>query len=392
MGMDSKISWTNHTFNPWRGCSMVHEGCVHCYALRESIRFPAVRGVWGPASAGGTRIKATLDTWKEPVRWNRKAEAAGVRARVFCASLADVFEDWAGQVQDHNGLPLWMSAGGDWIEANHNQPHGLHDFLPLTLDHLRAELFAVIDATPWLDWLLLTKRPENILRYWPTDIDQNAAPEVRAAQASRRVGRPLRYRDNVWLGTSVSLQKHTPFLDELVKCRELSPVLFCSAEPLLSGTEGLDLSHYLCIERDRPRADGSAPWRRSSKFGFEPLLDWVITGGESGPKARAMHPYGPTELQRQCKAAGVPFHFKQWGEYLPVGNPNVFRRCDDDENCVIYDGARRSLADFGYGDAIRYVKVGKEAAGNTLHGKQYLEFPELAAAHGRLKGGAHASA
>lgn len=90
-----------------------------------------------------------------------------------------------------------------------------------------------------------------------------------------------------------------------------------------------------------------------------------------------MHPAWPAELQRQCLAARVPFHFKQWGEYLPVGNPKIFRRCDDDENCVIYDGARRSLADFGYGDAIRFVKVGKEAAGNTLHGKQYLEFPEV---------------
>lgn len=90
-----------------------------------------------------------------------------------------------------------------------------------------------------------------------------------------------------------------------------------------------------------------------------------------------MHPRWPTELMHQCKAAGVPFHFKQWGEYLPIG-PG-YPRCADDKDFVIFDSARRSLVQFGpeHGEE-RYVKVGKEYAGNVLHGKQYLEFPEVA--------------
>jgi protein gp37 len=134
MGANSKIQWTNHTFNPWRGCSKVSAGCQHCYAEAMSRRNPAVLGEWGPK---GTRVVAAEAMWRQPLKWDRDAQAAGVRARVFCASLADVFEDRAD------------------------------------LETPRHELLRLIDSTRSLDWLLLTKRPENVLRLigqaWPIE-------------------------------------------------------------------------------------------------------------------------------------------------------------------------------------------------------------------------------
>src|SRR5262245_66670777 len=93
MAERTAIQWTTHTFNPWRGCSKVSPGCAHCYAETFAGRNPSVLGVWGPK---GTRVLASKTMWSEPHRWNRQAEARGERARVFCASVADVFEDWRG--------------------------------------------------------------------------------------------------------------------------------------------------------------------------------------------------------------------------------------------------------------------------------------------------------
>src|SRR5262245_49606753 len=118
---NSKIQWTDHTFNVWRGCEKVSPGCAHCYAETMSRRNPAVLGEWGKH---GTRVIASEAMWREPLKWDRQARAAGVRKRVFCASLADVFEDRPELVAP------------------------------------RERLFRLIEDTPNLDWQLLTKRPE----------------------------------------------------------------------------------------------------------------------------------------------------------------------------------------------------------------------------------------
>src|SRR4051812_25249351 len=131
MGADSKIAWTHHTFNPWRGCTKVTPGCDHCYADAMSVRNPKVLGIWG---ADGARAMAAYSYWRHPVAWNKAAEAAGERHRVFCASLADVFE--AADTMPAEALPAVRAA--------------------------RVQLFEVIRTTPHLDWLLLTKRPENV--------------------------------------------------------------------------------------------------------------------------------------------------------------------------------------------------------------------------------------
>lgn len=113
MGQQTSIAWTDHTFNPWRGCTKISPGCANCYAARDSKRFPAVRGVWGDE---GTRVVAAESTWMEPEKWNRAAAKAGKRRRVFCASLADVFEDWRGPMLDHFETELCVCHGcGAWV-------------------------------------------------------------------------------------------------------------------------------------------------------------------------------------------------------------------------------------------------------------------------------------
>ena len=144
MAENSAIGWTHHTFNPWRGCQKVAPGCTNCYAEALAKRNPSVLGTWG---ADGTRVVAAEAYWREPLKWQRQAAAAGERRRVFCASLADVFEDWNGPITNVRGEKLLCNQAD-----------------------LRRRLFALIDETPDLDWLLLTKRPEHILRMTPAEI------------------------------------------------------------------------------------------------------------------------------------------------------------------------------------------------------------------------------
>lgn len=228
MGKNSAIEWTHHTFNPWWGCVKVSAGCKHCYAETWSKRVGL--DLW---SSKTPRRLFTDAHWAEPLRWNREAEAAGETRRVFCASMADVFERRA------------------------------------ELDATRQRLWALIEATPSLTWLLLSKRPENV---------EHCVPWVN------------RWPKNVWLGTTVENQhwaeKRMPHL-----VKHPAVVRFLSCEPLLGQ---IDLS----------------PW--AGQFA------WVIAGGESGPKSRPMKPEWVRSLRDSCGAMGVAFHFKQWGHWAPT--------------------------------------------------------------------------
>ena len=236
---DSKIEWTDHTFNPWHGCFKVSPGCQHCYAETLNHRYGFSN--WGPAKTTSRRMMSE-NYWKQPHKWNKEAAAAGVRRRVFCASMADVFED-----HPQVGLP-------------------------------RAQLFTMIEATPALDWLLLTKRPENMTRFTPD---------------AWRGGWPA----NAWAMTSVENQEQADKrIPELLKVPASIRGLSC--EPLL---EAVDLGRWI-IPASEPVSH----------------IDWVIVGGESGHGARPMHPAWARGLRDQCQASGVAFFFKQWGEYKPA--------------------------------------------------------------------------
>ncbi len=182
---NSNIEWTHHTFNPWRGCTKVSPGCQNCYAEALSKRNPATLGVWGDS---GTRVLASEAYWKEPLKWDREAKAAGERRRVFCASLADVFED-------RPEMRLW-----------------------------RERLWALIRRCPDLDWLLLTKRPEGF---------KTMLPWSKAGSAVEHEGVVW---PHVWLGVSVEDQQRA---DERIPHLLSTPaaVRFLSCEPLLGPVD-----------------------------------------------------------------------------------------------------------------------------------------------------------
>jgi protein gp37 len=314
MGENSKIEWTTHTFNPWRGCTKVSEGCANCYAETLSKRNPAVLGQWGK---GKPRVLASEAMWKQPLKWNAQAAGATERPRVFCASLADWLDD---------EVPL------EWL----------------------ARLLRLIDDTPQLDWLLLTKRPENWGRRFPQ--------VLRHGDLHDPAGRWLRgYAPrNVWLGVSVENQKAA---DERIPLLVQIPavVRFLSCEPLL-GPVG--------IRQALPKPVANMHH-----------IDWVIAGGESGPGARPMHPDWARGLRDQCQAAHVPFLFKQWGTWVPALDAEQ----DDPDGRADYRKMKREgcvvLNHAGgcgfHGERVHMMRpMSKKAAGRELDGRTWDEYPQ----------------
>lgn len=315
MGEATKIQWADHTFNPWRGCSKVSAGCANCYADAQARRNPGVLGIWGP---NGTRVVASDAMWQEPLKWNRAAACQcgdgfkgqhspycpqAERPRVFCASMADVFEDWQSPMVDSNGKVMIAGIG----DAGSNDPW------PLTMDHVRDHLFSVIDTALNLDWLLLTKRPENILGMLP-------AVHVRSQQqADDRNERGELWRPNVWYGTSVEDQvaadNRIPHLIQVP-----AKVRFLSCEPLLGP---VDLSKWLATGQ----------------------IHWVIIGGESGPNARPCNIEQIRDIVRQCQAAGVACFVKQLGS-----QPFDWVDIDDRPRPIARDRQFYQLSDFKGGD------------------------------------------
>lgn len=238
MGEKTEIAWCDSTFNPWIGCQKVSAGCDNCYA--ETLmdkRYHRVQ--WGPH---GERKRTSEANWKLPLRWAKAAKAAGTRPRVFCSSLADVFDN---QVD-----PNW-----------------------------RADLFELIRSTSALDWLLLTKRPENIEKMikvmgiaWPWP--------------------------NVWLGTTCEDQAAYDRRWEIIK-RIPAAIHFISYEPAIGPV----------------------------KIGQNALVpDWLICGGESGPGARMMDPAWARSMRDECARVGTRFFMKQMTGLKPIPDDLMVRQ------------------------------------------------------------------
>lgn len=332
MGKNSKIEWTHHTFNPWRGCSKVSAGCAHCYAeVSAPSRVARGRGVetWG---ANAARVLASDAQWAEPLRWDGQAEAEGVRYRVFCASLADVFEDYqGGDVRDASGAQVYES-----------------------LTAIRARLFELIRCTPNLDWLLLTKRPEQIAPLLEEVFDFVYEGQGQCCLSDWLAEWMANYEPpaNVWLGTTVENQAAADErIPELLKVP--AAVRFLSCEPLL----------------DLVNLDAWCEWAEPQDGGHYYMdgIDWVICGGESGSKARQMHPNWARVLRDQCQWASVPFLFKQWGEWLPSSQK---------ESLTVSESDFAWMATVGHPDDIAH-KVGKKAAGRLLDGVEHNGYPEV---------------
>lgn len=314
---NSKIEWTDHTFNPWHGCQRVSPGCEHCYA--ETINHRYGFDNWGPAKTTQRR-GMSKNYWRQPLRWNAQAEQDGRRAKVFCASMADVFED-------------------------HPQ-----------LDDWRADLFELIQLTPHLDWLLLTKRPENILAMVPIRWRFHG-------------GAPA----NVWYGTSCEDQRCADErIPQLLKVP--ARVRFLSCEPLLGP---VDLSAHLWCS-DFVMTNGGAAFHTRVK---REDIHWIICGGESGHGARPMHPDWARSLRDQCQAAGVAYHFKQWGEYAPVTWREAFETAKPSLTVGADGGSVYTqvghLVGMRMPDDVCMERLGKARAGRLLDGRTWDEFPEV---------------
>ena len=284
MAETTNIAWAHATWSPWRGCAKVSPGCDHCYAEAMSHRNPAVLGEWG---TDGVRV--VNKDWNKPLQWDRAAAKAGERRRVF-PSLCD------------------------WLE---DRPD---------LDKPLAQFLSLIDATPNLDWLLLTKRPELFRKRLRAAIDSmpkrgTVGPftgprwnTVDWLQGGEPSGRP--YPPNVWHIASVEDQARA---DERIGHLLAAPaaVRGLSVEPLLGP---IDLTPWLASPSEYnvlKASRGEPAWDR------RPRISWVIAGGESGPNARPCDIAWIRSIVRQCRESGVPVFVKQLGANVVASNDAV---------------------------------------------------------------------
>lgn len=255
MSKNTKIEWATHSWSPWRGCTKVSPGCANCYAEKLSHRNPAVLGEWG---RGKPRVLSK--SWGDPIRWDAEAAKTGARPRVF-PSLCD----WL----DEEVPVLWL-----------------------------GRFLYLISETPNIDWLLLTKRPELFIRRMADAADETMPG---AGFGGRWLDGNAPH--NVWFGVSVEDQQRAeeriPLLLEIP-----ARIRWLSVEPLLGP---VNVGRWC-----RPRWSG-----KLSERGTRPLesecLDWVVIGGESGPKSRLCNVGWIEDIIGQCKGAGVPVFVKQLG-------------------------------------------------------------------------------
>lgn len=272
---NSKIEWTDHTFNPWIGCTKVSPGCLNCYAEALNLRWKKGEN-WGP---GAPRARTSASYWRDPLKWN---SAIAIARRTWDAYAVKMGRE-ANAREKFGDRPrnarVFSASLADWLD--HEVP----------IDLLADFLFLVY-STRHLDWLLLTKRP----RAWRVRIEavlftptSRHTPEFWAWVRAWLDGTPP---DNVWIGTTAEDQdRYTERVEWLGRIP--ARIHFLSCEPLL-GPINLGL--------------------------FNSLVNWVIVGGESGSGARPMHGDWARRLHTQCSLGGIAFFFKQWGEHDAAGH------------------------------------------------------------------------
>lgn len=314
-----KIEWSEHQWNPLAGCTMVSPGCTNCYAMKMAHRFKGVH----PKYEGTTKVtdggkviwtgRINLDekALMEPLSWKKPR-------RMFVNSMSDLF---------HESVPF------EFID----------------------KVFAVMALTPHITYMVLTKRPERMAEYFGNGVRVASIFWEREARliAKERFQSFPDLLPNVWLGTTVENQEQADKrIPKLLECP--AAVRFLSCEPLLgrvnleflvdNSIDHLDFYNY------KKAIDG---------------IQWVIAGGESGHGARPVHPDRIRSLRDQCQAAGVPFFFKQWGEWLPMDHLKEDQYWDSKKSSSVGSGISTNSV----------FKVGKKAAGRLLDGREWNEFP-----------------
>lgn len=345
--MSSKIEWTERTWNPVVGCSVTSPGCANCYAMRMAARLEAIDRSAGPnwrstkhyagltESVNGNAVwtgktaLASDGSLRKPLSWKKPR-------RVFVNSMGDLF---------HESVP------DEWIDR----------------------VFAVMALRPQHTFQLLTKRPARMLDYMNTALEgvEQARWAIAGPLPSLERFWPL---SNVWLGVSAEDQQRA---NERIPCLVKTPAAlrFVSCEPLLSS---ISLSKWLAVEHIT--LAGRPHW--TERTGEVSKLDWIICGGETGPGARPMHPDWARSLRTQCRAASVPFFFKQFGAWVP--SQAVAVRGEYTGGGIFFkpDGSYGCQGDFWDGKAAAMDKLARINSQKTrryarhLDGVMYNEFPE----------------
>jgi protein gp37 len=339
------IEWTERVWNPVTGCSKVSEGCRNCYAETISLRFNRSVGPWNAVNAPQNVILHP-DRLTAPLSWRKPA-------KVFVNSMSDLF----------------------------------HELVP---DDFIDRVFAVMAETRRHTYQILTKRPDRMAAYvsdpdvlervegrlrdllceW--NDDHSSSPRCVLGCHAGFNQWPL---PNVWLGTSVEDQRAA---DERIPHLLKTPaaVRFLSCEPLLGSVDLLDWLDNISVTDDG---------RVIRINDFEQPLQWVIAGGESGPKARPCHPDWARSLRDQCQAAGVPYFWKQWGAWLPgTVDPDQLEAHHQDGSHNAHqgkrhhwwEGVRTGTHPGGAAPGLVSTRVGKKAAGRLLDGRTWDQFPE----------------
>lgn len=362
MADKTAIEWCDSTYNPWWGCQKVSPACDHCYAERDAKRFAPGQVLWGVGSERRVfdeNTPAGVKHWEQPRKWARLPfdECGSCRARGNLQQAVDfkrVCKKCGADSLKPARRRVFCASMADWLDLD----APLSEFVRL-LDTIRV--------TPELDWLLLSKRIGN----WRKRIDEageHAAVRGNTALSNwvtdwLRGDAPA----NVWLGATVVNQEEAD--RDIPKLLAVpARVRFLSIEPMLGA---IDIRFAFadsgvircprCMFGTNELHHGPCP-NDGETLRSDPGVHWVIAGGESGPGARATHPDWPRSLRDQCKAAGVPFLFKQWGEWAP------------------YDRSANDGAGLATPNALDepMQKFGKKAAGRLLDGREHNGFPEVA--------------
>lgn len=364
MGANTQIEWCDATLNLWWGCTKVSAGCMNCYA--EGLADKRLgRSNWGPkgtrqevkswrstlskiarnaeffVQCAGCGMRGDSRSWEQDIRAKHPnavtccpdRDLKPARPRVFVQSMSDTFE--GPETMGGNDSLNWA-----------------------VTERLREDLSMAILRHPELDFLILTKRPENILRWAERCM---FTPESKSLP------------DNVWIGTSVEDQATADArIPELLKIP--AKVRFLSMEPLLGP---VDLSKWLGLSWvytsgntvDKHPTESVAGWWNPN-YDYPPI-HWVIVGGESGKNARPMHPDWVRSLRDQCVAAHVPFFFKQWGEWVVETHPAADPHADEVSDVFV-----KRVDPYDY-EGLHMCKVGKKKAGRVLERRTWDELPEV---------------
>ena len=353
MAENSKIEWTDHTINFWWGCTKVSPACANCYAealdARFHVRTHAQTGNWEGFSLGvhgkgahwgmgAPRFLREARATQEALRYERRAVKEERRFRVFTNSMSDFFEDRRD------------------------------------LDRARLEALDTIRKTPHLDWMILTKRPEKIIDILRL-VQTHALSPIYLFDTNDALADWLGWwisgkaPANVWLGTSVEDQERAVLRIPALRAVPAA-IRFLSMEPLLSPVD-------LSIPYLSAACGGSYPFPmlgHELRTKLVDVVDWVIVGGESGPHSRPMHPDWARGLRDQCAAVGVPFLFKQWGEWAPIDQPWVQdnpTRLGHNEQWLNSAGGQG----FHGEEVWRMRNCGKKTAGRLLDGVEHNGMP-----------------